>query len=60
MGPSAEHFVELGKGTIDWPEILAQAKRQGIKYAFLDQDETSGPVIESMAESFGYLRKINE
>jgi sugar phosphate isomerase/epimerase len=58
MGPGAEHFTELGKGTIDWPKLIAQARRQGIRYAFLDQDETAGPVLESMRESFAYLRGI--
>jgi sugar phosphate isomerase/epimerase len=59
MGPGAEHFTELGKGTIAWPKLIAQARRQGIRYAFLDQDETAGPVIESMGESFSYLYEIN-
>lgn len=59
MGPSAEHFTELGKGTIAWPKLLEQAKKQGIRYAFLDQDETAEPVVESMTESFAYLKKIN-
>jgi sugar phosphate isomerase/epimerase len=58
MGPSAEHFTELGKGTIAWPALIEQAKRQGIQYAYLDQDETAGPVVVSMAESFGYLKGI--
>jgi sugar phosphate isomerase/epimerase len=59
MGSSAEHFTELGKGTIAWPKLLAQAKKQGIRYAFLDQDETAGPVVESMTESFAYLKGVN-
>ncbi len=59
MGASAEHFTELGKGTIAWPKLLEQAKKQGIQYAFLDQDETAGPVVESMTESFEYLKKVN-
>ncbi len=59
LGPSAEHFTELGKGTIDWPGLIAQAKRQGIRYAFLDQDETAGPVLDSLRESFAYLKTIN-
>jgi len=58
MGPSAEHFTELGKGTIAWPALIEQAKRQGIRYAFLDQDETAGPVVASIAESFAYLKGI--
>ena len=59
MGPSAEHFTELGKGTLAWPKLLEQAKKQGIRYAFLDQDETAGPVVDSMTASFGYLKGIN-
>ncbi len=58
MGPSAEHFTELGKGTIAWPKLIAQARRQGIRYAFLDQDETAVPVVESMSESFAYLQTV--
>jgi sugar phosphate isomerase/epimerase len=58
-GPEAQHFTELGKGTIDWPKLLMQAKWQGIRYAYLDQDETSGPVMESMTESFAYLKGLN-
>jgi sugar phosphate isomerase/epimerase len=59
MGPSAEHFTELGKGTIAWPKLIAQAKKQGIEYAYLDQDETAGPVVDSMATSFAYLKGIS-
>jgi sugar phosphate isomerase/epimerase len=59
MGPSAQHFTELGKGTIDWQRLLLQARWQGIRYAYLDQDETSGPVVESMTESFAYLKGLN-
>jgi len=54
-----DHFTELGKGTIAWPKLLAQAKKQGIKYAFVDQDETAGPVVESMTQSFAYLKGLN-
>ncbi|GGA71635.1 sugar phosphate isomerase [Edaphobacter acidisoli] len=57
--PDADHFIELGKGTIDWPAILNQAKRQGIRYAFVDQDETAIPVLDSLKESYSYIRKLN-
>jgi sugar phosphate isomerase/epimerase len=59
MGPEAQHFTELGKGSIEWAKLLLQAKWQGIRYAYLDQDETSGPVVESMTESFAYLKGLN-
>jgi sugar phosphate isomerase/epimerase len=58
MEKSSEHFTELGKGTLDWRAILLQARKQGIQYAFLDQDETSLPVPESMKISRAYLRTL--
>jgi sugar phosphate isomerase/epimerase len=58
LDASAEHFTELGKGSITWPALIEQAKRQGIRYAYLDQDATAGPVVESMTESFAYLQGI--
>ena len=59
MDGTARNFTELGKGSIAWPELLKQAKRQGVKYAFLDQDDTKEPVLESMKESFDYLKKLD-
>jgi sugar phosphate isomerase/epimerase len=58
MEKGSEHFTELGKGSIAWPALLRQAKRQGIRYAFLDQDETAGPVEASMRASYKYLEGL--
>jgi sugar phosphate isomerase/epimerase len=56
---ATSYCTELGKGTIDWPVLLRQAYTQGIRYAFLDQDETNIPVEESMKESRAYLRTFH-
>ncbi|ADW67424.1 sugar phosphate isomerase/epimerase family protein [Granulicella tundricola] len=53
-----QHFTELGKGNIDWPGILAQGYKQGIRYAFLDQDGTTIPIPESMKISADYLHSL--
>ncbi len=53
-----QHFTELGHGTIDWRAIFRQARAQGIQYAFVDQDETSLSVPESMKINREYLRKL--
>ena len=58
MEATSEHFTEVGKGTVQWPALLSQAHKQGIKYAFVDQDETSEPVLESLKESYTYLRTL--
>jgi sugar phosphate isomerase/epimerase len=54
-----QHFTELGGGTIAWPAILEQARKQGIRYAFLDQDGTALPIPESLRKSRAYLRSIS-
>jgi sugar phosphate isomerase/epimerase len=55
---AANYFAEIGQGTIDWAGLLRQAKAQGIKYAFVDQDETKLTIPESLQVSGGYLRKL--
>jgi sugar phosphate isomerase/epimerase len=55
---TAEHFTELGKGSIPWPALLTQAHQQGIRYVFLDQDKTEMPVLESLQQSFTYLQTL--
>lgn len=58
METSSEHFTDIGQGTIDWPRIFAQARKQGIRYAFVDEDETPLPVLESLQRSFTYLQTL--
>jgi sugar phosphate isomerase/epimerase len=55
---ATSYCTELGKGTIDWPALLKQAKAQGIRYAFLDQDDTKIPVDASMKASHDYLQTV--
>jgi sugar phosphate isomerase/epimerase len=56
----SDHSTELGKGTIAWPALLQQARKQGIQYAFLDYDKSSGPILDSLEQSLTYLKKLQE
>ncbi|MBB5340977.1 sugar phosphate isomerase/epimerase family protein [Tunturiibacter gelidoferens] len=58
MGPTAKHITEMGKGTLNWPAIFAEAHKQGIRYAYLDQDDTTLPILDSLKENFAYLQTI--
>lgn len=58
MDKESEHFTDVGKGTIDWSKLLRQARKQGIDYAFVDQDETEGPVVDSLRASYRYLQTL--
>jgi sugar phosphate isomerase/epimerase len=54
----SDHSTELGKGTIAWPALLRQAQHQGIRYAFLDYDKVAIPILDSLNQSFAYLKKL--
>ena len=58
MSPSSAHFTEVGTGSIDWPHILAAARKLQIEHYFVEQDHIDGPPIESVRASYNYLRKI--
>jgi sugar phosphate isomerase/epimerase len=53
-----QHIIELGKGSIQWPKLISQARAQGIHLALLDQDETKLPVFGSMKVDFDYLNSV--
>jgi sugar phosphate isomerase/epimerase len=58
MSQSSAHFTEVGAGSIDWPQILAAARKLQIEHYFVEQDHIDGPPIESIRASYTYLRKI--
>jgi sugar phosphate isomerase/epimerase len=50
-------FTEVGNGIIDFHPIFKQAKQSGMKYFFVEQDQTPGSPFDSIAASINYLRK---
>jgi sugar phosphate isomerase/epimerase len=58
LGSGAEHFTEVGNGTIDWKAILAVAQAQGIEHYYVEQDSTDKSPLESIRISYNNLRKL--
>ncbi len=58
VGPQARHFTEVGSGTLDWKAILPLARKQDVRYMFVEQDITERPPMESIQISYDYLRKL--
>lgn len=50
-------FTEVGRGTIDFKKIFAQAKKAGIKHYFVEQDKSDAP-LDSIKISYDYLSKL--
>jgi len=55
---AAEHFTEVGAGTVSWQEILAAAEKNGVKHLFVERDSGDLPAMESLRTSFQNLQKI--
>jgi sugar phosphate isomerase/epimerase len=56
---AAEHFTEVGAGTIHWQEILAAAQKNGVKHLFVERDSGDLPAMESLRISYQNLQKIS-
>ena len=58
MDLAKKHSTEFGKGGLDIPKMLANAKQSGMKYFFIEQEEYSSSPLESMKENMAYIRKL--
>ncbi len=58
IGPEAQHFTEVGTGTLHWRPIWDYATSLGIRYFFVEQDTTEIPPLESLAVSFRNLKRL--
>lgn len=57
---AAKFITEAGSDdTIDWKVLLGEAKRLGVKQYFMDQDETSLPIAESLRLNWKYLSRLS-
>ena len=55
---AAEHFTEVGSGTIQWKPILAAAEKLGVKHFYVERDSGDLPALESLRISFEYLQPL--
>ena len=56
-GPQHE-FTELGRGIIDFRQILAQARTGGVRHFYVEQDEGRVPPFERARIGYDYLRAL--
>src|SRR5262249_48959411 len=47
--------VEVGAGNLDWPEILDACREAGTEWLVVEQDESEGDPMESLAVSYRNL-----
>jgi sugar phosphate isomerase/epimerase len=49
--------VVLGTGQMNWPAILATAKKAGVKYYFIEDESPTAP--EQIPQSLRYLERVS-
>lgn len=52
-----KEFTEVGNGVIDFKTILKHQKTAGLKYFFVEQDKCPGSPIDSITQSYNYIKK---
>lgn len=57
-GPSAQHFTEVGTGTIDWKAVWSAAQAAKVPYLFVEQDTTEIPPLESLQISYTNMKRL--
>ena len=55
-GSNVNNDVALGTGTMDWPSILAAAKKAGVEYYFIEDE--SDAAAEHLPISLKYLEQV--
>lgn len=57
-GVAAENFKEVGSGVIDFQAILSAAAADQVELYVVEQDQTPGDAVDSLAMSAKYLRSV--
>lgn len=50
--------TEIGKGSINYAEILKTAKQQGMKHFIIEQETFTMPSIQSVKEDYDYVSRL--
>jgi sugar phosphate isomerase/epimerase len=57
MDKTEQHsFTEVGNGSIDFKTILKHQKKAGLKYFFVEQDKCPGSPLDSIKQSYEYIK----
>lgn len=58
MDLAKKHSIEFGKGALDIKKMFDHAKKSGMKYFFVEQEEYTNNAFESMEYNMEYLKKL--
>jgi sugar phosphate isomerase/epimerase len=50
------YMTPVGSGNLDWKRIIKAAKKAGVKYFIVEQDDTHGDAFGAVASSYNFLK----
>ena len=56
LGYVSKTFAEIGNGNINWPPIVEAAKKAGVEWYSIEQDECPGDPYDSIKMSIDFMR----
>ena len=51
------NMFEIGRGNLNWDDIIDACETSGVKYAFVEQDVCRRNPFESLKISYDYLKE---
>ena len=57
-GDASAHFTEVGTGAIDWPAVIAAARKAGVQHYFVEHDRIGPEPLASLAVSYKNARRL--
>jgi sugar phosphate isomerase/epimerase len=58
MSTESAHFTEVGTGAIDWPAVIAAARKVGVSHYFVEHDRIGPEPLASLAVSYGNAKRF--
>jgi sugar phosphate isomerase/epimerase len=58
MSESSAHFTEVGTGSIDWPAIIATAKKLDVEHYFVEHDRIGDDPLTRLRTSYVNARRL--
>ena len=52
-----QKFCEVGKGNLDWDDILAACEESGVQYALVEQDTCDRDPFDCLKTSYDFLKQ---
>jgi sugar phosphate isomerase/epimerase len=59
MDLKEKHSVEFGQGGLDVKKMLRNAKKAGMKYFYVEQEEYTGTALGCLADNINYLKNLD-